>query len=70
MATIEELRQYMINAEDNGMSGRHSVQSAGCVLYYWLVGYHIITYITDDEEFVASMLTEDMMDELFIEEVQ
>lgn len=68
MTTFEELRQYMINAEETGMSGRHTIQCAGCVLYYWLVGYHVITYITDDEDFDASMLTEDMMDELIIEE--
>ena len=35
---------------------------------YWTVGDYIITYLTDNLEFNAGMLSEDMMDDLIIEE--
>ena len=69
MATKEDLiRQAMINAEDYGI-GYYSVRGAPwepCV--YWVVGDRIIRYLTEDDYFDAGMLTEDMMDELIIEE--
>ena len=68
MATYEELRESMIDAEDNGRSGRYSDQCDQYVLYYWLVDDRVITYTTEDEDFDAWMLTEDMMDELVIKE--
>lgn len=34
----------------------------------WRVGDYNIYYVTDDEDFSVEMLTEDMMDELIIEE--
>jgi len=34
---------------------------------YWIVGDYEVSYITDDLDFSAEMLTEDMMDELIIE---
>ena len=58
----------MIDAEDNGMSGRYSEQCDQHVLYFWLVDDRVINYITDDEDFDAGKLAEDMMDELIIEE--
>ena len=70
MATIEEvcIRQALMDAEDrghayNGVYGAHNVPCT-----YWIVGDHVITFMTDDQDFDASMLTEDMMDELIIEE--
>ena len=69
MATKDDLiRQALIIAEDdglayNGVFGAHRVPCT-----YWHVGDCIVTYLTDDEDFEASMLTEDMMDDLIIEE--
>ena len=40
---------------------------AGCT--YWKVGDYEITYITDDLNFSAGMLTEEMMNDLIIEKV-
>lgn len=36
---------------------------------YWLVGDYIVTYLTDDLNFNADMLTEDMLDDLIIEAI-
>ena len=36
---------------------------------YWLVGDYKVTYLSDDLNFSAGMLTKDMMDGLIIEEV-
>jgi hypothetical protein len=68
METFEELRLAMINAEDRGLAYNSvfGMDSEPCT--YWLVGDYIVTYLTDDEDFNAEMLTEDMMDELIIEE--
>jgi hypothetical protein len=68
MATFEELRLAMINAEDRGLvyNGGHRAHNEPCT--YWIVGDYIVTYLTDDEDFDATMLTEDMMDDLIIEE--
>lgn len=35
---------------------------------YWIVGDYIVTYLTDDLNFSARMLTEEMMNDLIIEE--
>ena len=70
MATIEDLiRQALRDAEDDclvfmGTFGAHNVPCT-----YWEVGDYIVTYLTDDEDFNATMLTEDMMDDLIIEEM-
>lgn len=55
------------HAEDNGRhyNGAY-VKEKPCT--YWLVGNYIITYLTDDPDFNAEMLTDDMMDDLIIEE--
>ena len=62
------LRRVMVNAEDEGMyhNGVHGVFYEPCT--YWVVGYYIITYLTNDLEFHAGMLTDEMMDDLIIEE--
>ena len=66
MAKIEDLvRQALCDAEDHGMC-YNGAFGAPCT--YWVVGDYIVTYYTDDEDFFAEMLTEDMMDELIIEE--
>jgi hypothetical protein len=58
----------LLKAEDNGKvyNGAFGADKVPCT--YWIVGDCIITYLTDDEYFNAEMLTEDMMDELIIEE--
>jgi len=68
MATIEELRRDMIKAEENGMAGHLSGRCTWRVWNYWNLGDRTIFHLTDDEDFDASMLTEDMMDELIIAE--
>lgn len=71
--TLEEskhyLRRVMVNAEGEWQfyNGVHGAQNAPCT--YWVVGDYIITYLTNDGDFHASMLTDDMMDDLIIEEV-
>ena len=65
MATIEDLiRQVLCDAEDRGLV-YNGASGAPCT--YWVVGDYIVTYLTDDEDFFAEMLTDDMMDELIIE---
>jgi len=66
MATIEELRQDMIKAEENGMAGKGAYGSHLERCTYWYVGDHIIIHLTDDVDFNACMLTEEMMDNLII----
>ena len=69
MATMDGLIiQVLMDAEDNGHA-YNGMYGAHCVLCtYWVVGDYIVTYMTDDQDFSASMLTEDMMDDLIIEE--
>ena len=70
MATKDDLiRQALIIAEDNGLAynGGFGAHNVPCT--YWVVGDYIVTYMTDDEDFDASMLTEDMIDDLIIDEV-
>lgn len=64
------LRCVMINAEDEGCyyNGVYGAYNEPCT--YWFVGDYIITYLTDDPGFHASMLTDDMMDDLIIEEAE
>lgn len=68
MLEFEELRMAMINAEDRGLvyNGAFGADNEPCT--YWVVGDYIVTYLTDDVVFDATMLTEDMMDDLIIEE--
>ena len=68
MKTFEELRLAMINAEDRGLvyNGAFGADNEPCT--YWIVGDYVVTYLTDDETFDATMLTDDMMDDLIIEE--
>ena len=68
MTTIGEIRQDMINAENEGRVynatfGEHS-EPGIC----WMGRDYIIVYVTDDETLDATMLTEDIMDEMTIEE--
>ena len=62
------IRLVLINAEDDGRiyNGTFGADNVPCT--YWIVGNYIVTYITDDEDFDASMITEDMLDDLIIEE--
>ena len=61
------LRGVMIIAEDKGQyyNGGYGAYNAPCT--FWVVGDYIITYLTDNWGFNASMLTDDMMDDLIIE---
>ena len=63
------IRQALMDAEDRGdvYNGRYGAHRVPCT--YWAVGDYIVTYMTDDQDFIASMLTEDMMDDLIIDEV-
>lgn len=63
------LRGIMMNAENEGLchNGGHGAYGKPCT--YWMVGDYIITYLTYDLGFEASMLSDDMMDDLIIEEV-
>jgi mRNA-degrading endonuclease YafQ of YafQ-DinJ toxin-antitoxin module len=67
MATIEKLRQALINAEDTGKVCKVTSGEYSDPRICWIVGDFIIVYVTDDEDFNATMLTEDMMDDLIIE---
>ena len=64
---IEMFYQILRDAEDNGRyyNGMFGADNEACT--YWVVGDYIVTYLTDDEDFDASMLTEDMMYDLIIE---
>lgn len=57
------------DAENNGWycNGYNGVYVKDELCTYWLVGDYIVTYLTDDPDFNADMLTEDMMDDLIIE---
>ena len=69
MATMDRLvGQVLMDAEDNGnaYNGVYGAHSVPCT--YWIVGDYIVTYMTDELDFDASMLTDDMMDDLIIEE--
>ena len=68
MMEFEGLRLAMINAEDRGLAYNSvfGMDSEPCT--YWIGDGYIVTYLTDDEDFNAEMLTDDMMDELIIEE--
>jgi len=57
------------HAEDNGKyyNGYNGVYVKDELCTYWLVGDYIVTYLTDNLDFSAEMLTEAMMDELIIE---
>jgi len=62
------LRGVMINAEGEGQyyNGGYGAYNKPCT--YWKVGDYIVAYLTDDLRFHASMLSDDMMDDLIIEE--
>ena len=66
------LYQALRNAENNGWycngyNGGFGAHDETCT--YWLVGDYIVIYLTDDLNFNADMLTEDMLDDLIIEVV-
>lgn len=58
------------HAEEDGRhyNGYNGVYVKDELCTYWLVGDYIVTYLTDDPDFNAKMLTEEMMDDLIIEE--
>lgn len=62
------IRRLLLNAEARGLvyNGAFGAHNEPCT--YWIVGDCIVTYLTDDEDFNATMLSDDMMDELIIEE--
>ena len=61
------VRQAMINAENKGMAYNGAgANDEPCT--YWLLDDYIITFLTDDETFDAAWLSDDMMDDLIIEE--
>jgi len=64
----EVMWQALRQAEANGRryNGYNGVYVKDELCTYWLVGGYIVTYLTDDMDFNAEMLTEDMMDNLII----
>ena len=60
----------LLQAEYKGMcfNGYNGVYVKDEPCTYWLVGDYVVTYLTDDLDFCVDMLTEDMMDDLIIEE--
>ena len=62
------IRQAMINAEVRGLvyNGVFGAHDEPCT--YWLLDDHIVTYLTEDDYFDATMLSDDMMDDLIFEE--
>lgn len=63
----EVMWQALRHAEDEGMG--YSGTDGEKLYIYWEVGDYEISYITYDKVFNAEMLTEEMMDDLIIEEV-
>ncbi len=55
------------HAEEEGMG--YSGTDGEKLYIYWDVGDYEVSYITYDKVFNANMLTEEMMDDLIIEEV-
>lgn len=58
------------HAEEDGRyyNGYNGVYVKDELRTYWLVGNYVVSYLTDDPDFNADMLTEEMMDDLIIEE--
>jgi hypothetical protein len=54
------------HAEDEGMCRNDYYMGELCTV--WVVGDYEVTCISNDLDFCAEMLTEDMMDDLIIEE--
>ena len=63
------LRCLMYNAENNRRRYNDGYGEHNIPCTYWLVGDYKVTYLTDDPDFNADILTEDMMDDLIIEVV-
>ena len=63
------LYKALRDAENNGWycNGYKGMYVKDELCTYWLVGDYIVTYLTDDPDFNADMLTEDMLDDLIIE---
>ena len=63
------MRRVMRDAENNGRcyNGGQGEHNIPCT--FWVVGDYIITYLTDNWELHAGMLTEEMMDDLIIEAI-
>ena len=62
------LYQALRDAENNGKCYNNFYEWKYCTC--WKVGGYIITYPSGDVDFNADMLTEDMMDDLIIEEAE
>lgn len=60
----------MRDAEDSGLhyNGYNGVYVKDKLCTYWLVGNYTVTYLTDGSDFNTDMLTEEMMNDLIIEE--
>ena len=61
----------MRDAEDSGLyyNGYNGVYVKDELCTFWLVGNYTVIYLTDDPDFNTDMLTDEMMDDLIIEEV-
>ena len=62
------LRCLMYNAENNRRRYNDGYGEHNIPCTFWIVGDYIIIYLTNNWEFHAGMLTEEMMYDLIIEE--
>jgi len=65
---MDLLYHAMLGAEYNGEYYNDGYGADNELCTCWSVGDYTVVYLTDDEDFNAEMLTEDMMDDLIIEE--
>ena len=63
----ESFRRVLREVEKKGRS--HISKYEGDMCTYWRVGSYKVIHLTDDFLFFAEMLTDEMMDDLIIEEV-
>lgn len=63
----ESFRRLLQSLERGNMYYRG--KAGGAPYTYWVAGAYYITYITDNEDFSAADLTDEMMDDLIIKEV-
>ena len=62
------LYQALRDAENNGRRYTDGYGEPNIPCTFWIVGDYIIIYLTNNWEFHAGMLTEDILDDLIIEE--
>lgn len=64
---MDLLYQALRDAEDSSMYYNDGYGAYDKLCTCWMVGDYTVIHLTDDPDFNADMLTEDMMDDLIIE---